>query len=128
MYQESNGIALARLVALLGAGYQIDVKSSVAVGTTVWLVHPSGWKKAKEETLLLSGDGQLVGLEGEPPERQFRLGPDDTDRFRSFLASVPQPTWWEKNRRYFYAPVGWILFFGFAYAISRGIEWLWRSL
>lgn len=101
--------SIVRLIALLKAGYKIDERASVEVGDTLWLEHPA--RRAKERTLLLSGDGWLVGMDPlDSARKQLRISPTASDDFVNFVRSVPRPTWWEANGPTFYPAINIAIF------------------
>lgn len=97
--------SIVRLIALLKAGYQIDERASVEVGDTLWLEHPA--RRTKERTLMLSGDGWLVGMDPlDCARKQLRIPPSASEAFNQFVHRVPRPTCWEANGPTFYPAMG----------------------
>lgn len=113
--------SITRLIALLNAGYRIDERASKEVGDTLWLEHPA--KRTTERTLLLSGDGWLVGMDPlDRARKQLRIPPTANDDFNHFVRSVPHPTWWEANSSTFYPPIGIAMLFAMAGCIYGVVE------
>ncbi len=87
---------LARLNALLAAGYRIDHATSQKVVDAVWLDHPAD-SRAQWPTLILYTNGIVVSESSRDPSNQLRLLPDQTVEFARFLAMVPTATIWERT-------------------------------
>lgn len=120
--------SITRLIALLNAGYRIDERASKEVGDTLWLEHPA--KRTTERTLLLSGDGWLVGMDPlDLTRKQLRIPPTASDEFTRFVRSVPHPTWWEANSHKFYPAFSLAMIFTMAgcfYGIATAIRALFN--
>lgn len=118
--------SIVRLIALLKTGYRIDERASVEVGDTLWLEHPA--RRTKERTLLLSGDGWLVGMDPlDSTREQLRIPPSASEDFNHFVRGVPRPTWWEANGPTFYPAMGLALLIAMSGCIY-GVVHALRSL
>lgn len=88
---------LARLNALLAAGYRIDYSTSQKVRDAVWLDHPAT-KRAREPTLILYPTGLVVSdCAKDPTKEQLRFDPSQELEFGRFLNTVPKPSLWEHS-------------------------------
>lgn len=86
---------LARLNALLAAGYRIDHSTSQKVRDAVWLDHPAK-KRAAEPTLILYPTGLVVSdCAKDSTRKQLRFGPHQEVEFGQFVKAVPIPSFWE---------------------------------
>lgn len=87
---------LARLNALLAAGYRIDHSTSQKAVDAVWLDHPAK-KRAQEPTLVLYPTGLVVSDCAKNPDRkQLRFDPYEQLEFERFVKAVPTPSSWER--------------------------------
>ena len=88
---------LARLNALLAAGYRIDYSTSQQVRDAVWLDHPCK-KRVRAPTLILYPTGLVVSDCAKDPKReQLRFDPNQDHEFGRFLSAVPKPSLWERS-------------------------------
>jgi hypothetical protein len=88
---------LARLNALLAAGYRIDHSTSQKVRDAVWLDHPAK-KRAQEPTLILYPTGLVVSdCAKDPTRKQLRFDPNQELEFGRFVKAVPAPSLWERS-------------------------------
>jgi hypothetical protein len=88
---------LARLNALLAAGYRIDHSTSQEVVDAVWLDHPAK-KRAQEPTLILYPTGLVVSdCAKDPTQKQLRFDPSREFEFGRFVKAVPTPSLWERS-------------------------------
>ena len=88
---------LARLNALLAAGYRIDHSTSQKVVDAVWLDHPAK-KRAPEPTLVLYPTGLVVSdCARDPTRKQLRFDPNQEAEFRRFVKAVPTPSLLERS-------------------------------
>src|SRR5690606_37999576 len=88
---------LARLNALLAAGYRIDHSTSQKVFDAVWLDHPAK-NRVVEPTLILYPSGLLVSDSAkDPTKKQLRFSPEQEAEFGRFIAAVPRPSLWERS-------------------------------
>lgn len=88
---------LARLNALLAAGYRIDYSTSQKVRDAVWLDYPAK-KRVREPTLILYPTGLVVSDCAKDPKReQLRFDPEQDHEVGRFLSAVPKPSLWERS-------------------------------
>lgn len=119
---------LTRLIDLVAAGYVIDTRASTTIGDAVWLDHPAT-RRAAQPTVLLLQDGCVVGIDGPAvSHKQLRIGPNETDAFRSFVQRVPKPTWWERNNTSVYTLGAWAVLLAIGFAIYQVLDVAWRAL
>jgi hypothetical protein len=103
---------LARLNALLAAGYRIDHSTSQKVRDAVWLDHPAK-KRVQEPTLILYPTGLVVSDAAKDPTRkQLRFDPNQELEFGRFVKAVPLPSFWERSADVRINVIAWAIFLG----------------
>lgn len=126
MSKEPAAPTMARLIALLEAGYQIDYGVMQHVRDALWLRHPAR-KRTAQTFVMLYDNGLVVGRAAgsdDPP----RFEPDEGDAFGRYLSGIPKPTWWERNNSPFYVAGAWILIAATAWILTEVAEAIWEQL
>jgi hypothetical protein len=86
---------LERLNKLMKSGYRIEEKYSQTSESSIHLRHPAS-RRADHLEITLGNDGTIWGC---PHHRDinFKIAPEENQKFELFMRSVPKPSLWEKS-------------------------------
>jgi hypothetical protein len=119
---------LWRMTRLLAAGYQLH---KMPPSNVVFLRHPAR-QRMRYWHLMLDSEGRIVGASQAGGRAvELRIRPDDHDRFTAFVRSVPEPTWWESHKGWYFQLLAGALPIALGLCVWTAVQvwrWFWGDL